>query len=251
MKKLLLSSVLAALSFNTHASVVEMHTSQGTITINLFDQQTPKTVENFLNYVVNDSYNETVIHRSVDDFVIQGGGFTFTESFEAIEAQPAVINEPVLSNVKGTIAMAKLGTDANSATSQWFFNLKDNSANLDVQNGGFTVFGQITEDSYEVLNAIAELVHCDTNFGTTPFVNITTEQCANADTVITSANLVSINSAMVLDDDPNSSVNLSPTENTLIDEDTTSEPIDIDSSGSMGWFALPVILLAMKRRRKL
>ncbi|MDN3380369.1 MULTISPECIES: peptidylprolyl isomerase [unclassified Pseudoalteromonas] len=251
MKKLLLSSVLAALSFSTHASVVEMHTSQGTITINLFDQHTPKTVENFLSYVVNDAYNETVIHRSVDDFVIQGGGFTFTDDFEAIETQSAVTNEPVLSNVKGTIAMAKLGSNENSATSQWFFNLKDNSANLDVQNGGFTVFGQITEDSYEVLNAIAGLVHCETKFGTTPVVNITTEQCADAETVITVANLVPINSAVVVDDDPNSSVNLSPTENTLIDEDTTSEPIDIDSSGSVGWFALPLILLGLKRRGKL
>ncbi|MCQ8878636.1 peptidylprolyl isomerase [Pseudoalteromonas shioyasakiensis] len=247
MKKLLLASALAALSFTTHASVVEMHTSQGTITINLFDQHTPKTVENFLSYVVNESYNQTVIHRSVEDFVIQGGGFTFTDDFEAIETQPAVINEPALSNVKGTIAMAKLGSNENSATSQWFFNLKDNSANLDVQNGGFTVFGQITEDSYEVIDAIAELVHC----GDIPVVNITTEQCADADTVITAANLVSINSAVVVDDDPNSSVNLSPKENTLINDDTTSEPIDSDSSGSMGWFALPLLLLGMKRRGKL
>ncbi len=247
MKKLLLASALVALSFTTHASVVEMHTSQGTITINLFDQHTPKTVENFLSYVVNESYNQTVIHRSVEDFVIQGGGFTFTDDFEAIETQPAVINEPALSNVKGTIAMAKLGSNENSATSQWFFNLKDNSANLDVQNGGFTVFGQITEDSYEVIDAIAELVHC----GDIPVVNITTEQCADADTVITAANLVSINSAVVVDDDPNSSVNLSPKENTLINDDTTSEPIDSDSSGSLGWFALPLLLLGMKRRDKL
>ncbi|XQF91351.1 peptidylprolyl isomerase (plasmid) [Pseudoalteromonas espejiana] len=55
-----------------------------------------------------------------------------------------MINEPVLSNVKGTIAMAKLANDENSATSQWFFNMVDNSTTLDIQNGGFTVFGQIT-----------------------------------------------------------------------------------------------------------
>ncbi|WP_410913861.1 peptidylprolyl isomerase, partial [Pseudomonas sp. SIMBA_068] len=61
-----------------------MQTSQGTIEINLFDQQTPKTVENFLSYVQDDSYNETVIHRSIDNFVIQGGGFTFSDTLDPI-----------------------------------------------------------------------------------------------------------------------------------------------------------------------
>ena len=66
---------------------------------------------------------------------------------DPITTKPAVINEPVYSNVKGTIAMAKQGGNENSATSQWFFNMSDNSQNLDLQNGGFTVFGQITAQS--------------------------------------------------------------------------------------------------------
>ena len=114
MKKRLLCSLLASLSFASHATIVEMQTSQGTIEINLFDQQTPKTVENFLSYVQDDSYNETVIHRSIDNFVIQGGGFTFSDTLDPITTKPAVINEPVFSNVKGTIAMAKLGGNPNS-----------------------------------------------------------------------------------------------------------------------------------------
>ena len=245
MKKLLLGSLLATATFASNATVVEMQTSQGTIKIDLFDQQTPKTVANFLSYVESEAYNQTVIHRSIEKFIIQGGGFTFTDDFEAIETSPAIINEPVLSNVKGTVSMAKLSNNANSATSQWFFNLKDNSANLDVQNGGFTVFGQITPDSYAVLDKISALVHC----GEIPVVDITKEQCANADTTLTIANLVAINSAVILDDDPNSSVNLSPKENTLIDNVNPTDPSSGDSSsGSMSWL-LPLLLLGFKRRR--
>ena len=243
MKKLLLCGLLTATSFASHATVVEMQTSQGAIKVDLFDQQTPKTVENFLSYIQSDAYNQTVVHRSIKDSIIQGGGFTFTDDFKAITTSPAVVNEPELSNVKGTIAMAKVGGDKNSATSQWFFNLKDNSANLDKQNGGFTVFGQITADSYAVLDKISALVHC----GEIPVVNLTKDQCASADTTLTIANLVSINSVVVLDDDPNSSVNLSPKENTLIDDPT--QPDDEDSSsGSMSWL-LPLLLLGFQRRR--
>ncbi|WKD25870.1 peptidylprolyl isomerase [Pseudoalteromonas sp. KG3] len=247
MKKRFLCSLFAAASFASQASVVEMQTSQGTIKIDLFDQQTPKTVANFLSYVESEAYNQTVIHRSIENFIIQGGGFKFTDDFEAVETSPAVANEPVLSNVKGTVAMAKLGNNANSATSQWFFNLKDNSANLDVQNGGFTVFGQIREDSYAVLDKISGLVHCGPAKAPYPVVNITKEQCANADTTLTIANLVAINSVVVLDDDPNSSVNLSPKENTLINDPTQPDASD-SSSGSMSWL-LPLLLLGFKRRR--
>ncbi|MEI8666803.1 peptidylprolyl isomerase [Pseudoalteromonas sp. B28] len=244
MKKLLLGSALAAASFTSTATIVEMNTSQGVIEINLFDQQTPKTVANFLSYVQDDSYNETVIHRSVSNFVIQGGGFTFSDSLDAITTKPAVENEPVFSNVKGTIAMAKLSGDANSATSQWFFNITDNSAALDTQNGGFTVFGQITAASQSTLDKIAALVHC----GDTPVVGITTEQCSSSDVAISSANLVTIQSVTVMDDDPNSAVGLTVTENTLID---SGAPIGSDSSsgGGLIWL-LGAFLLVFPRLKR-
>jgi peptidyl-prolyl cis-trans isomerase A (cyclophilin A) len=244
MKKQLLASLLSVVSFTSSATIVEIKTSQGLIKVNLFDQQTPQTVANFLSYVDDAAYNQTVIHRSLEDFIIQGGGFTFSDDFDAIATKPAVINEPVLSNVKGTLAMAKVSGSPDSATSQWFFNLQDNSANLDIQNGGFTVFGQIMQDSQVTLDNIAALVHCND----IPVVGITSEQCASSDVAISSANLVSIENMYVLDDDPNTAEDLSPVENTLIDEVQVSD-LEEGSSGSMGWLLAAALLFFPRLKR--
>jgi len=130
-------------------SLVRINTNEGPIEIELFDQQTPLTVANFLNYVTRGDYTSSIFHRLVSGFVLQGGGFNFESTdagstLPAITTDPPVLNEPGISNLRGTVAMAKLGGDPNSATSQWFFNLGDNSGNLDNQNGGFTVFGEVT-----------------------------------------------------------------------------------------------------------
>lgn len=144
------------------ATVVRILTSMGSIDIHLFDTAAPKTVANFLSYVTNNSYNNSFFQRSVPNVIIQGGGFVWDEKNKSVK--PIVTGQPVLnefsvthSNLRGTIAMAKLNNDPDSATSQWFFNLKDNSANLDNQNGGFTVFGQASEKSMAVVDAIAAL----------------------------------------------------------------------------------------------
>ncbi|KPV93192.1 Peptidyl-prolyl cis-trans isomerase cyp18 [Pseudoalteromonas sp. P1-30] len=248
MKKCLIGSLLAFSCFTSQATIVEMQTSHGVIELNLFDQQAPNTVANFLSYIEDDAYNQTVIHRSVSDFVIQGGGFTFTDELVPITTKPAVVNEPVLSNVKGTIAMAKLANDENSATSQWFFNMVDNSEALDAQNGGFTVFGQITAQSQATLDNIAGLVHC----GDIPLVDITSEQCSSSDVALSSANFVTINSVVVLDDDPLSSANLNPTANTLISQDDSSAEAGSSSSsgGSMGVGFCLIALLGVGKRLK-
>ena len=248
MKKCLIGSLLAFSCFTSQATIVEMQTSHGVIELNLFDQQAPNTVANFLSYIEDDAYNQTVIHRSVSDFVIQGGGFTFTDELVPITTKPAVVNEPVLSNVKGTIAMAKLANDENSATSQWFFNMVDNSEALDTQNGGFTVFGQITAQSQATLDNIAGLVHC----GDIPLVDITSEQCSSSDVALSSANFVTINSVVVLDDDPLSSANLNPTANTLISQDDSSAEAGSSSSsgGSMGIGFCLIALLGVGKRLK-
>jgi peptidyl-prolyl cis-trans isomerase A (cyclophilin A) len=144
------------------ATIVEVETDLGTIEINLYDNATPATVTNFLNYVNSGDFTDSIFHRSVPGFIIQSGGFitNINAQISDITSNPAVTNEPVYSNVRSTIAMAKFGNDPNSATSQWFINLANNAANLDGQNGGFTVFGEVTA-GMDVVDTIAGLPHYD------------------------------------------------------------------------------------------
>ena len=139
----------------------------GNIDLALYDQKAPKTVANFLAYVNGGLYNLNIVHRSVPGFLIQGGGYYFhfdsgSNSYfaDAVPTFGPIPNEFAasgLSNVAGTIAMAEVGTDPNSATSQWFINMTDNSHNsfnLDSQNGGFTVFGKVLGNGMAVANYI-------------------------------------------------------------------------------------------------
>ena len=130
-------------------TVVGFQTNYGPIVMELFDQDTPQTVENFLNYVNDGDFINSIFHRSDPNFVVQGGGFntnstTFTDTSQLgqVDTDDPVQNEPGISNTRGTIALAKQAGNPNSGTNQFFFNLFDNSSNLDNQNGGFTVFGQ-------------------------------------------------------------------------------------------------------------
>lgn len=154
--------LLLSISLPVQATVVRLTTSIGLIDIRLFDEQAPLTVTNFLNYVQRGDYDNSFIHRSVPGFVIQGGGYGIDYTLGRIVAvvtDPPVVNEydSARSNLRGTIAMAKQPDLPDSATSQWFFNLKDNSANLNNQNGGFTVFGEVMGRSMELIDAIAGL----------------------------------------------------------------------------------------------
>jgi len=166
--------------------LVQFNTVIGSIDVKLFQAETPLTVGNFLTYVNKGAYTNSFIHRSPwPKFVIQGGGFGFydfddptpdTDDYEAIPKDPPVLNEPGISNVRGTISMAKVGGNPNSATNQWFFNLSDNSANLDFQNGGFTVFGEVINDGMNVVDAIADVPRWDASiinsaFDTLPLID--------------------------------------------------------------------------------
>ncbi|MBL9161809.1 MAG: tandem-95 repeat protein [Planctomycetaceae bacterium] len=149
--------------------VVAVNTNLGTIFIELYEEQTPGTVANFLNYVNDGDYNNTFFHRSVKDFVIQAGGFTTTSpmftstsQFTAVPTDAQIQNEPGISNLRGTIAMAKLSGQPNSATSQWFINLSDTNKSLDsAANNAFTVFGKIL--SMTTVDKIANLPINKTN----------------------------------------------------------------------------------------
>jgi len=138
---------------------VRIATAVKTIDLALTDAATPLTVANFNAYVNSGRFTDNFFHRSVPGFIIQSGGFRFVgpQTYGTVPTYAPVLNEPGLSNVRGTIAMAKLGGDANSATSGWFINLANNSANLDAQNGGFTVFGRVVGTGMTVVDEIAAL----------------------------------------------------------------------------------------------
>lgn len=235
--------------FTSNSTVVEFQTSQGNIQVNLFDEDTPKTVENFLAYVNDGAYTDSIIHRSVSNFIFQGGGYTFNGAeLEIIPQNAAVINEPVFSNVKGTIAMAKLGGDPNSATNQWFFNLTDSSANLDLQNDGFTVFGQVVAGDIAVMEAIGNIPTCNASatFTDIPLVNF---NCV-AGAVPAAENFITIYQIIIVDSSSATAQDLTPVKNTLITPEEPTTPSDDSSGGSMFW-GLIALLSTLVFRTKL
>ena len=142
--------------------VIQFDTNLGEINIELLASDAPGTVQNFLNYVEDSDYSNSVFHRSVADFIVQGGGFTILDNVVSeIPTDDPIVNEFSLSNLRGTVAMAKLGNDPDSATSQFFFNVSDNSDNLDNQNGGFTVFARAIGSSIDVVDEINALATFD------------------------------------------------------------------------------------------
>ncbi len=163
-KLLRISAQIVALSLALSASaqantLVRISTTFGDFTLELFDDVAPVTVQNFLNYVNRGDFNGSYFHRLSPNFVLQGGGYRFQPFVGpvAIKTDPPIVNEFKEPNVRGTIAMAKFDGDPNSATSQWFINLADNTANLDAQNGGFTVFGRVLGDGMAVMDQINAL----------------------------------------------------------------------------------------------
>jgi len=176
-------------------------TNVGDYCMELLDRQAPKTVNNFISYINGGAYTSGIFHRSVPGFVIQGGGHKLVNnssgtSLNAVTTFAPVMNEYGASNTRGTVAMAKVANDPNSATSQWFVNLSNNSANLDKQNGGFTVFAKILYNGMNVFDAIAALqvINFSTSFGsdfsTTPAVSFNGQEVTLA--VISSVRLSNV-----------------------------------------------------------
>ena len=177
--------LLSSLTTSVHVMAiinVRMQTDLGAVDIDLFDDQVELTVDNFMNYVNDGDYNETIIHRAIPEFIIQGGGFSFdpdqgsllvsegdatgnggipvpTDNIIVVN-DPDPVNRP---NVRGTIAMAKIPGQADSATSDWFINLVDNlfldDPDIPSNSGGFTVFGEVVS-GMEIVDAIAAQTRC-------------------------------------------------------------------------------------------
>jgi peptidyl-prolyl cis-trans isomerase A (cyclophilin A) len=144
--------------------VVRVSSTEGPFDIQLLSQSAPATVTNFLRYVDAGAYRGMLVHRSDPGFVIQTGALTLSgSSLENVPTFLPVTNEPGLSNLRGTVAMAKVDGDPNSATSQWFINLTNNTF-LDAANGGFTVFARVIGGGMSNVVRIASLpVHNKTD----------------------------------------------------------------------------------------
>lgn len=127
------------------APQVKIETNMGAFTVELNEKAAPKTVANFLAYVKSGFYKNTLFHRVIPNFMIQGGGFVSGMDEKDTRAPIPIESRNGLSNARGTIAMARTN-DPNSATSQFFINVKDNhflNANASRDGYGYTVFGKV------------------------------------------------------------------------------------------------------------
>jgi len=154
---------------------VRMETVLGDIDVELFDNITPLTVANFLNYVDDADYDNTFIHRSHAGYqIIQGGGFKFENGLlDVVPTDPPIVLEYNLPNERGTIAMARTA-EPDSATSGWFFNHGDNSDIWGPQNGGgYAVFGRVIGNGMDVVDAIAavQVWNAGSPFDTLPLID--------------------------------------------------------------------------------
>ncbi len=138
---------------------VVLHTNQGDITLELYPDKAPKTVENFLQYVRDGFYDGTIFHRVISNFMIQGGGYT--QDYKRKRTRAPIPNEADngLSNLRGTIAMARTA-DPHSATAQFFINVVDNKF-LDyraptTRGWGYCVFGRVV-DGMDVVDKIRRI----------------------------------------------------------------------------------------------
>lgn len=158
----IIASFLLVTSFFSHAvdptniyPQVKLETTMGTIIVELDRVKAPITVDNFLTYVVTGEYNNTIFHRVIEDFIVQGGAYDV--DFTAKKLNKNIFNESGngLKNDSGTIAMAKQNRP-HTANRQFFFNVDDNDSLNPGRHWGYSVFGAIIEGE-EVLDAISEV----------------------------------------------------------------------------------------------
>jgi peptidyl-prolyl cis-trans isomerase A (cyclophilin A)/peptidyl-prolyl cis-trans isomerase B (cyclophilin B) len=164
-------TLLASLSAGAANPQVEMRTSMGTVVIELYPDQAPLTVDNFVKYVNDRHYDGTVFHRVIPGFMIQGGGFG--PEFSEKPARKPVRNEAAngLRNEAGTIAMART-PDPHSATAQFFINVADNeflNFRFPTQEGyGYCVFGKVVKG----MDVVARIVKVQTGPGPASHANV-------------------------------------------------------------------------------
>ncbi len=158
-KFLILAAALLALPAQASNPRVEMRTSMGSFVIELYPDNAPRTVENFLQYVKDGFYNGTIFHRVIPGFMVQGGGFT--PNMQQKTTRETIRNEAGngLRNAVGTVAMARTA-DPHSATAQFFINVAENDfldfKSPDDKGFGYTVFGRVAS-GMDVVNKIVQV----------------------------------------------------------------------------------------------
>lgn len=184
MRRFLFSLLCVFFIVNSHAAVqpkgkyiqpdnlfpkVKFVTTLGNITVELDRMKAPLTVDNFLSYVADKRYDNTLFHRLEHNFILQGGGFNV--EMESVEEFPEIVNESGngVKNEQYTLSMARQYSP-HSATSQFFFNLADNDSLNPGRNWGYTVFGSITEgeDAFEKLQLIETDISPETGWPSFP-----------------------------------------------------------------------------------
>lgn len=145
--------------------MIKLHTNHGVITLKMFADKAPETVANFIQYVKDGHYDNTIFHRVISNFMIQGGGFDTDMKEKA--TRDSIKNEANngVSNKVGTVAMART-MDPHSASAQFFINVNDNEF-LDhsaptTQGWGYAVFGEVV-DGFDVVTAIKNVKTCSRN----------------------------------------------------------------------------------------
>lgn len=239
------------------ATIVEIRTVMGDFQVNLYDIGTPQTVANFLGYVngpVGFNYTDSVFHRSDPGFVLQGGGFFYDpgEPLSPIGQNAPVLNEPEFANVVGTISMARPGgSNADTATNQWFINLSDNTAGLDGQD--FAVFGEVIGNGMDVVMAIEALdtFGFESPFAEIPLTNYTDTDFTNQ-VAVDDTHLIIINEIVVIDAtvDSAGAAGLNPPANTSTNTPPPPPPTSGGGGGgSLGLLSLLMLTLIFRRRK--
>lgn len=201
----LLASLAAPLAAAAQ-TMVRIDSVLGPIDVRLMNAQAPQTVANFLAYVRAGDYTDVFFHRNAwttsgtpptpRPFVIQAGGYraTPTSGIAQVASRGMIVNEASASrsNVRGTLAMAKIAGNPNSATSEWFINMGDNTF-LDAtsNNGGYTVFGRVTTPGMAVADAIAQLTIV--SLTGTPLTELPVMNWQSGTTTLTREHLVRFN----------------------------------------------------------
>tara|TARA_B100000700_G_scaffold321872_1_gene422090 strand:- start:174 stop:782 length:609 start_codon:yes stop_codon:yes gene_type:complete len=167
---------------NQNHSVVKLVTNKGDIFIELYNESSPITVENFLNYVKSDFYDGTIFHRVIDGFMIQGGGFD-VDMVQKDTLEP-IKNEAIngLKNKRGTVAMARTQI-VDSATSQFFINVYDNHfldhLSINPQQYGYAVFGNVIEGM-----TVVDLIKSSSTEVRSPYSDVPKESIIIEDVVV-------------------------------------------------------------------